>query len=217
MRADRPSRLHGLYAIVDEASAHPPLALVAAFLEGGAAVVQLRLKNAASGDLFRLAAAASDLCRARGALLLVNDRPDVARAAGADGVHLGQEDLPPRAAREILEGSAIIGVSTHSDAEIDTAVRSGADYIGFGPIFATLSKGASPLPPPHGIAGLRRAVERARPLPVVAIGGITAARIAEVAGAGAACAAAIAELCAAPDPAARAREMSEAFRGGHRA
>jgi len=217
VRADRPSRLHGLYAIVDESATRPPLDLVAAFLEGGAAVVQLRLKNAPTGDLFRLAVAAGTLCRTRGALLLVNDRPDVARAAGADGVHLGQEDLPVKAAREILGGDAIIGVSTHSDAEIDAAVRSGVDYVGFGPIFATRSKGASPLPTPHGIGGLRRAVERARPLPVVAIGGITAARIAEVAGAGAACAAAIAELCAALDPAARAREMSEAFRGGHRA
>ena len=216
MRKDRLSRLHGLYAIVDESSPHRPLTLVAAFLEGGAAVVQLRLKNAAAGDLFRLAEAAGALCRARGALLLVNDRADVARAAGADGVHLGQEDLPIGAARDLLGPDAIIGVSTHSDAEIDAAARSGADYIGFGPIFATRSKGASPLPPPHGSAGLRRAVERARPLPLVAIGGITAARAAEVAEAGAACAAAIAELCGAPDPAARTREMAQAFRGGAR-
>ena len=214
MRNPRLSRLQGLYAIVDESSPRPPLTLVGAFLEGGAAVVQLRLKNAASGDLFRLAVSAGELCRARGALLLVNDRPDVARAAGADGVHLGQEDLPPAAAREILGAEAIIGVSTHSDAEIDAAIKAGADYVGFGPIFATRSKGASPLPPPHGIAGLRHAVERARPLPVVAIGGITRARAGEVEQAGAACAAAIAELCNAPDPAAKAREMAEAFRGG---
>jgi len=216
VRDTRLSRLRGLYAIVDESSTRPPLALVAAFLEGGAAVVQLRLKNAPSGDLFRLAVAAGELCRARGALLLVNDRPDVARAAGADGVHLGQEDLPPAAARKIVGTDAIVGVSTHSDAEIDAAVKDGADYLGFGPIFATRSKGASPLPPPHGIAGLRHAVERARPLPVVAIGGITAASAREIAQAGAACAAAIAELCAAPDPAGKAREMAEAFRGGRR-
>jgi thiamine-phosphate pyrophosphorylase len=216
VRAGRLSRLQGLYAIVDESSALPPLALVAAFLEGGAAVVQLRLKNAAAGDLFRLAVEAGELCRARGALLLVNDRPDVARAAGADGVHLGQEDLPPGAAREILGPEALLGVSTHSDAEIDAAVRSGADYIGFGPVFATRSKGASPLPAPHGIAGLRRAVERAGSLPVVAIGGIDVARAAEVRRAGAACAAAIAELCSAPDPAARAREMARAFVGASR-
>jgi thiamine-phosphate pyrophosphorylase len=214
VRNVRLSRLQGLYAIVDESSTRPPLTLVAAFLEGGAAVVQLRLKNAASGDLFRLAVAAGELCRARGALLLVNDRPDVARAAGADGVHLGQDDLPPAAAREIVGSDAIIGISTHSDAEIDAALRSGADYLGFGPIFTTRSKGASPLPSPHGIVGLRRAVERARPSPVVAIGGITAARSGEVAQTGVACVAAIAELCAAPDPAAKAREMAQAFRGG---
>jgi thiamine-phosphate pyrophosphorylase len=216
VRAGRLSRLQGLYAIVDESSARPPLALVAAFLEGGAAIVQLRLKSAAAGDLFRLAVAAGELCRARGALLLVNDRPDVARAAGADGVHLGQEDLPPANAREILGPDALVGISTHSDAEIDAAVRSGADYIGFGPVFATRSKGASPLPPPHGIAGLRRAVTRAGSLPVVAIGGIDVARAAEVRQAGAACAAAIAELCAAPDPAARTREMVQAFGGDAR-
>src|SRR3954469_10513696 len=113
VRAERLSRLEGVYAIVDGGSTATPLALVAAFLEGGAAVVQLRLKNAPAGDLFRLAVAAGELCRARGALLLVNDRPDVARAAEADGVHLGQEDLPATAAREILGDEAIIGISTH--------------------------------------------------------------------------------------------------------
>jgi thiamine-phosphate pyrophosphorylase len=214
VREERLSRLKGVYAIVDGGSAAAPLALVAAFLEGGAGVVQLRLKDAPAGDLFRIAVESVALCRARRALLLVNDRPDVARCAGADGVHLGQEDLPPAAAREILGPDAIIGISTHSDAEIDAAKASGADYLGFGPVFATRSKGASPLPPPHGIAGLRRAVERASPLPVVAIGGITVATAADVARAGARCAAAIAELCAAPDPAARTREMARAFGDG---
>jgi thiamine-phosphate pyrophosphorylase len=211
VRTERLSRLRGLYAIVDGSAARPPLELVSAFLEGGAAVVQLRLKNADAGDLFRLAVAAGKSCRARGALLLVNDRPDVARAAEADGVHLGQEDVPPAGAREIVGPDALVGVSTHSDAEIDAAIASGADYIGFGPIFATRSKGDARLPPPHGIAGLRRAVERAGPVPVVAIGGITTRTVEEVVRAGAACAAAIGELCHAPDPAARAREMARAW------
>jgi thiamine-phosphate pyrophosphorylase len=214
VRAERLSRLRGVYAIVDGGSATSPLALVAAFLEGGAGVVQLRLKSAPAGELFRVAAEARELCRVRGALLLVNDRPDVARCAFASGVHLGQEDLPPAAAREILGPDAIIGISTHSDAEIDEAKGAGADYVGFGPVFATRSKGASPLPPPHGVAGLRRAVERASPLPVVAIGGITVATAADIARAGARCAAAIAELCAASDPAGRTREMVRAFDGG---
>ncbi|MFL5246322.1 MAG: thiamine phosphate synthase [Myxococcales bacterium] len=216
VRAERLSRLQGVYAIVDGGSTATPLALVAAFLEGGARVVQLRLKDAPAGDLFRVAVESVALCRVRGALLLVNDRPDVARCADADGVHLGQDDLPPAAAREILGPDAIVGISTHSDAEIDAAKAAGADYVGFGPVFATRSKGKSPLPPPHGTAGLRRAVERASPLPVVAIGGITVATVAEVARAGARCAAAIAELCAAPDPATRTREMARAFVGdGH--
>jgi thiamine-phosphate pyrophosphorylase len=216
VRAERLSRLRGLYAVVDDGAALPPLALVAAFLEGGAAVVQLRLKNAATGDLFQTARAAAELCRKRGALFLVNDRADVARAAGADGVHLGQEDLPPAAAREILGPDALVGISTHSDPEIDAAKAAGADYIGFGPVFATRSKGASPLPPPHGPEGLRRAVDRAGALPVVAIGGITAARAGDVARSGAACVAAIRELCSAPDPEARAREMARAFAGASR-
>jgi thiamine-phosphate pyrophosphorylase len=147
------------------------------------------------------------LCAGK-ALLLINDRPDVARLAEADGVHLGQEDLPCEAARALLGPGALIGVSTHSDAEIDRALS--ADYIGFGPVFATASKPGSPLPPPHGIEGLRRAVRRSR-VPVVAIGGITAANAGAVAGAGARCASAIAWLCSAEDPEAAARAMAQAF------
>jgi thiamine-phosphate pyrophosphorylase len=201
------ARLRGLYAIVDGSAARPPLELCAAFLEGGAAVVQLRLKNAQAGDLFRVACEAARLCRARGALLIVNDRVDVAVASGADGVHLGQDDLPLESARRIAPG-LLIGISTHSDAEIDSAQA--ADYLGFGPVFATASKPGSPLPPPQGIAGLRRAVQRSRG-PVVAIGGITAANAGDVAAVGAVCAAAIGELCHAADPAAAARTMADAF------
>jgi thiamine-phosphate pyrophosphorylase len=203
------ARLRGLYAIVDSSAARPPLELCASFLEGGAGVVQLRLKNAQGSELFRMAVEAVRLCRARGALLIVNDRLDVALAAGADGVHLGQHDLPLAAARRAAPG-LLIGISTHSDAEIDAAA--GADYLGFGPVFATRSKPGASLPPPHGIAGLRRAVQRAA-APIVAIGGITAATAGEVAKAGAACAAAIGELCHAADPAAAARAMAEAFLG----
>lgn len=200
----------GLYAIADGSSGRPLLALVAAFLEGGAAVVQLRLKDAGAGELLNIARQARALCEGR-ALFLVNDRPDVARLAGADGVHLGQDDLPVAAAREILGPGMCIGLSTHGDAEIDGALGAGADYLGFGPVFETQTK-AAPLPPPHGPAGLARAVRRAGALPVVAIGGITAANVREVARAGAHCAAAIGELSRAADPAAAARAFAEAFR-----
>ena len=198
----------GLYAIVDGSAARPPLELVAAFVRGGAAVVQLRLKAVGAGELLKVAREARKLCDGR-ALLIVNDRPDVARLAEADGVHLGQADLPWQAARAILGPQALVGVSTHSDAEIDAA--QGADYIGFGPIFATASKPGSPLPPPHGLDGLRRAVVRSK-APIVAIGGITAGSADKVAQAGARCAAAIAQLCNAPDPEAAARAMAEAFK-----
>jgi thiamine-phosphate pyrophosphorylase len=202
-----PSLPSGLYAIVDGSAARPPLDLVAAFVRGGAAVVQLRLKQVGAGELVRLAREARNVCAGK-ALLLINDRPDVARVAEADGVHLGQEDLPSDAARVILGPRALIGVSTHSDAEIDAAQS--ADYIGFGPIFATPSKPGASLPEPHGIDGLRRAVQRSR-VPVVAIGGITAANARAVADAGARCASAIAWLCNAKDPEAAARAMAGAF------
>src|SRR5205807_5353693 len=126
----------GVYAIVDGSAARPPLELVAAFVRGGAAVIQLRLKQAGAGELLKVARAARKLCAGR-ALLLVNDRPDLARLAEADGVHLGQEDLPLEAARAVLGPSALIGISAHSNAEIDAAQH--ADYIGFGPVFTTLS------------------------------------------------------------------------------
>jgi thiamine-phosphate pyrophosphorylase len=171
--------------------------------------VQLRLKDAGAGELLRIAREARRICAGR-ALFLVNDRPDVAKLAKADGVHLGQDDLPLAEARALLGPQAVIGISTHSEAEILAAQA--ADYIGFGPIFDTRSKPGAILPPPHGIAGLRRAVGLSR-RPVVAIGGITAATAPEVSAAGARCAAAIAELCGAADPEAAVRSMAKAFGG----
>ena len=205
----------GVYAIADQGSAgRPILDLVGAFVNGGAAVVQLRCKASglspqASGELLALAREARRICAGK-CLFFVNDRPDIAKLVEADGVHLGQEDLPLAEARRVVGPRMIIGISTHSDAEIDAA--QGADYIGFGPIFATQSKPGAPLPPPHGIDGLRRAVQRSK-VPVVAIGGITAANVRDIYRAGAHCAAAIAELCRAADPAAAARAMQPDARG----
>ena len=215
-RAERLSRLRGLYAIADGASSRPPLELVAAFLRGGARVVQLRLKQASAGELLKVARQAAALCQQAGALFLVNDRPDVARLAGADGVHLGQDDLPIQAARAVVGPEALVGLSTHSDAEIDAALLASPDYLGFGPVFATASKPGAPLPSPHGFEGLRRAVERARGVPVVAIGGLAVQHAGEVLRSGAACLAAIGELCRAVDPEAAARALSDALdpRGG---
>ena len=210
-RRERLSRLRGLYAIADGSASLPPLELIAAFLRGGASVVQLRLKQRPDAELLRIAAAASIQCKRAGVLFLVNDRPDVARLAGADGVHLGQEDLPIEAARAVLGPDAIIGLSTHSDEELDRAVAAGADCVGFGPVFETASKPGAPLPPPRGFEGLRRAVVRAHGVPVIAIGGLTEQRASEAARAGARCLAAIGELCRAQDPEAAARRLSRAF------
>jgi thiamine-phosphate pyrophosphorylase len=209
----------GVYAIVDGSASGSPLDLVAAFVRGGAAVVQLRVKPPApglrppaSGDLLLLAREARKLCSPGKALFFINDRPDIARLAEADGVHLGQDDLPLAEARKIVGPNMIIGISSHSDEEIDAAQE--ADYIGFGPVFATHSKPGSSLPP-HGIDGLRRAVHRSK-IPVVAIGGITAGNATAVAQAGAHCAAAIAGLCGTADPEGAVRSMAAALAGGWR-
>jgi thiamine-phosphate pyrophosphorylase len=198
---------HGVYAIVDGSAGKPPLELVGAFVRGGAAVVQLRLKDIGAGEFLRVAREARKLTAGK-ALLLINDRPDVAKLAEADGVHLGQDDLPVAAARALLGPESLIGISTHSDEEIENSI--GADYIGFGPIFATQSKPGAPLPPPHGVEGLRRAVQRSR-VPVVAIGGIDVAAGRALSDTGVRAIAAIAGLCNAPDPEQRTREMVEAF------
>ena len=200
-----PTLPKGAYCIVDDSAGQPPAALVAELVAGGAAVVQLRFKHLGAGALLRAACAAKLVCAGR-AVLLINDRPDVARLSGADGVHLGQDDLPVAEARKLLGPAAIIGLSTHSDAELDAS--DGADYVGFGPVFATGSKPGRPLPPPHGLDGLRRAVHRAR-VPLVAIGGITAGNVRAVAETGAHGAASIAELSAHPE---RVGAFAEAFR-----
>lgn len=215
----RPTLPTGLYAIVDDSAAAPPLELVSAFLRAGARVVQLRAKRTPAGPLLALARAARDLCGRAGALFIVNDRPDVAALAGADGVHLGQEDLPVSEARAVVGPGALVGLSTHSGEELEAALAAGADYVGFGPIFATGTKqatdpGSAPLPAPHGAVGLAHAVARARATPVVAIGGITAQNVHEVAGAGAWCAAAIGAICNAPDPEGAARELAHAYYAG---
>jgi len=139
-------------------------------------------------------------CDAHGAALVVNDRIDLALAAGADGVHLGQTDLPIAAARAIAGDQLAIGVSTHDVAQVERAVAAGADYLGFGPLFATTTK-ANP-DPVQGLAGLRAAVAAARGVPIVAIGGITAEHAPSIYAAGAAAICAIAAVNGASDPAA---------------
>ncbi len=175
-------------------------------------MLQLRAKSAGAADLAALARAVLPAARAAGVPLCVNDRLDVALAVGADAVHLGQDDLPLGEAREIARGRLLIGISTHNPMQARAAIAGGADYIGFGPIFATTTK-ANP-DPVVGIDGLRQVAVHAA-VPVVAIGGITLERVADIAAVGAAAAAVIGAVEMAADPVGAGRAINAAFgRGG---
>ncbi len=181
------------------------VAIARAALAGGADMIQLRDKAGDMRALLPQARAIQSLCRSRGAIFIVNDRLDLALAAGADGVHVGQEDLPAEAARPLLGPRRILGVSTHSREQAEAARASGADYIGFGPMFATGTKATGYAPcGPEALRDIRAAV----PLPILAIGGITLENVAEVIAAGATAPAVISAVVAAPDIAAAAAEFS---------
>jgi thiamine-phosphate pyrophosphorylase len=177
-------------------------------LPPGSAAVQLRDKQMPARDLLALARQLASLCHERGHLLLVNDRLDVALAAGADGAHLPSAGVPPAEARQLLGPSAWVGVSCHCGADVRRALEGGADFAMFGPVFDTPSKRA--YGPPAGLGALREAA--ALGLPLVALGGIDAARARAAAEAGAQGVAAIRAWIGAPDPAEAARALLEAVR-----
>lgn len=207
----RLSPLSGYYAVLDR----DDLSLARSLLAAGPCALQLRLKGAPSRELVEVARKLRPLAAEAGVPFVVNDRLDVALAAGADALHLGQDDLPLSAAQEALRraGSARplrIGISTHNLAQVEEAVRAGADYLGFGPVFATTTK-ENP-DPVQGIEGLRQAVRAAGEVPVVAIGGITPERAPALAAAGAAAACVIGAVNRAPDPRAAGRQIAAAWR-----
>jgi thiamine-phosphate pyrophosphorylase len=179
--------------------------LAAAYLDGGATLLQLRVKTAPSGWLLDTASAIVTLTHQANALLIVNDRADIARLSGADGVHVGQGDLPPASVRRVVDADAIVGLSTHTPEQVDAAVREPVTYVAIGPVFSTDTKatGYETL----GLDPVRRAAGRARErgLPLVAIGGVTLETAPEVIRAGATTVAVISDLVAAGDPAARVR------------
>jgi thiamine-phosphate pyrophosphorylase len=181
-----------------------PVELAAMALEGGAGMVQLRRKNASGRELYEWAIRIQALCRSHDALFIVNDRIDIAGAMQADGVHLGQQDLPAAAARRILGPDAVIGVSASCVSEALQAREDGASYVGLGHIFPTGSK-EKPLPP-IGTAVIGE-VAKAAGLPVVAIGGIGLEQVPKVMAAGASGIAVISAVTAAEDPAAVTREL----------
>ena len=197
-----------LYALLTEAHCRRGwLETAEGLLEGGVDVIQLREKDLEGGELLERARALRRLTARCGALFVMNDRPDVALLCGADGVHLGQDDLPPEEVRELVGPEMIIGLSAHSVAQARRAEGRGADYIGVGPVFPTRTKGYQS----GGGLDFVRELCSATSLPSVAIGGITPARAGEIIGAGASAVAACSALCGAENAAAAAREFRQSI------
>lgn len=174
-------------------------------LEGGVTLVQYRAKTASSAEMYAEALQLKALCDSFNVPLIINDRLDIAMAVGAAGVHLGQDDLPCAAARKILGEDYIIGVSAHNPAEAKAALQSGADYLGCGAVFGTATKANVKKLGTDGLA----AICKAKGLPVVGIGGVTADNYREVRAAGADGAAIVSGILAQPDINATVRAIAK--------
>ncbi len=171
-----------LYLVVEAApGGRPADGLLAASLAGGVDIVQLREKAASDAAIVAAGRRMRELCREHGALFIVNDRPDLALACAADGVHVGQEDAAAEEARRLVGNDLLVGVSTHSEEQVAAARASSADYLGVGPVLATATK---PDVRPVGLELVRHAAAHAGK-PFFAIGGIDRENVAEVAAAGA--------------------------------
>jgi thiamine-phosphate pyrophosphorylase len=206
---DRRQRLRDarLYFVADRAGMDHALE---GALAGGTDVFQLRDKAATDDELLAAAERARERCHAAGALFLLNDRPDLAAASGADGVHVGQDDMPVARARERVGEEALVGLSTHSMQQAQSGCRSGADYIAVGPVHATPTKEGRPA---IGVEPLRYAAAHID-VPWFAIGGIDAATIGEVVAAGARRVVVVRALAEADDPEAAARALRAGLNGG---
>jgi thiamine-phosphate pyrophosphorylase len=169
---------------------------------------QYRNKNGTRREIYETALRLERAIRTSGALFILNDHADIAAAVGADGVHLGQDDLPIAVARRILGPEALIGISTHSLEQARAAQTAGADYIGFGPIYQTRTKDAGEVQGLENLAAVAAAVS----IPVIAIGGITVDTIGDVMRAGASGAAVIGAVCAAKDIPLAAAQLIRAMR-----
>ena len=204
-----------VYAILDAEACRArhlaPTAVLRAWLDAGLTLIQLRAKTLPTAELCALGAEAVALTRGR-ARLIINDRADVAAVIGADGVHVGQDDLPPAAVRALLGSHALIGLSTHAVAQAEAALSAPIDYLAIGPVFETGSKdtGYRPL----GLEMVRAVCDlaRARTVPVVAIGGITRERVAAVRDCGVSSVCAIGALLDDESPGTAATRFLEASR-----
>jgi thiamine-phosphate pyrophosphorylase len=204
-----------LYVVLDRTAARGRDLddLLTAVIDGGCRMVQLREKTWPSGRLLPLARRLRDRCRRAGVTFVVNDRVDLAVAVDADGVHVGQEDLPARDARPLLRAGMLLGVSTHGIEQARAARDDGADYVAVGSMFATATKPDFQLVGPALIRKLRGEIR----VPLVGIGGITHDNVAEVVRAGADGVAVISAVCAAPDPGAATRRFLELIRSARAA
>lgn len=197
----RLARLRGIYALVRSPKE------AGAAVDGGAGVVQVRLKDAPAGEVLEVARRVVALAAGR-ALVIVNDRVDLALLSGADGVHVGDEDLPVPEARRLLGPDLLLGRTCRTLEEARAAIASGADHVGFGPVFPSRTKPLAVAP--RGIPALAE-VCAGLGAPVVAISGIELSNVFEVARAGAACAAVVEAIFGAGDPRENAARLAAAF------
>ncbi len=200
-----------LYVLVTESLCRASLlGTIREAIEGGADIIQLREKALDDRELLERAREVRELTRRLGAIFIINDRPDIALLAEADGVHLGQEDLPLREARRILGPEALVGVSTHDPAQLRRAILEGASYVGVGPTFPSATKSFD------AFAGLDfvRHVAAETTLPAFALGGITPENVGQVTAAGLRRIAVSAAICTAEDPRAAARTLKRALASG---
>ena len=190
---------YSLYLVTDRSLARgrSTLEIVSAAVDGGATVVQLREKDCSTREFIEQALAIKDFLKGRGVPLIINDRVDVAQAVEADGVHLGQTDMPLGTAKKILGDSMIIGISAESLQDAVEAEKGGADYLGVSPIYATPTK--TDTAPPLGLEGLRE-IRKAVGLPLVGIGGLNRENAADVIRNGADGVAVVSAIVAADDP-----------------
>lgn len=196
-----------LYLVCDERSD----TFLERALRGGVDIVQLRIKQGSADEqILSTARRYKQLCVAAGALLIVNDRPDLAVAADADGVHVGQDDMGVEQARSRVGAERLVGLSTHTRAQVDAAGRAGVDYIGVGPVYATPTK---PGRPAVGLELVGYAARRSE-VPFFAIGGIDTTNVAPVAAAGARRIAVVRALTEAEDPELAARVLRAGLTGG---
>jgi thiamine-phosphate pyrophosphorylase len=195
-----------LYLVTDQPSlkGRTLIDVVQAAVQGGVTCVQLREKHANSRDFFAQAVALMDLLVPLNIPLIINDRLDIALACGAQGVHLGQSDMPVLAARKLLPPEVFIGWSVETTEDVTHSAALPLDYLGVSPVFATLTK--TDTAPPWGLEGLQR-IRALTPLPLVAIGGIQLHNAAQVLQAGADSLAVVSAICSAEDPCAAAQQL----------